>query len=429
MISIWISFDKWRYRRISDDMDEVNACFKALFREYDSIIAFDVETSGLDPARDQIVQLAFVKLTPDSKRIDQQSIGFLIQLYDGHSMSKEACVVNRITDNLLTNYGISIHEAIDRLLALTENEKCLFVAHNAAFDLSFLHAALAYCGKLDYFYRIDALDTLTVFKDRHPYPHKLSDAIAVYQLDNVVENSHSAIEDTKALVRVLIKMDEEKADLKSYINLFGYNPKYPPKSQLCGYKYAPQPYNSHVPLYAKFSPPPSHTSSKTKMDVSEIATIYDRKRETHPELLTCPDCCGIVSNRAKFCPHCGCPIEFILTSTATINNKADSPFTGTLIRHLELGEGRVIAIAGNEITINCGGGNIVLSVADFYRSCIFQDKTIRDQFLKEYDSAIRSIPTVRRIYIDNEEYYDYDFDDSGPDEESYAYYFRDDEIL
>ena len=96
------------------------------------------------------------------------------------------------------------------------------VAHNAQFDACVLRGLLrgASVG------RIDWLDSLTVYKDRRPYPHKLANAILAYGLEDKVQNSHRAIDDVLALFEVLKAMDAERDDLASYVNLFGYNPKY-----------------------------------------------------------------------------------------------------------------------------------------------------------------------------------------------------------
>ena len=45
------------------------------------------------------------------------------------------------------------------------------------------------------------LDTVTVYKDRRAFPHKLENAITEYGLANKVKNSHRAIDDVKALLR------------------------------------------------------------------------------------------------------------------------------------------------------------------------------------------------------------------------------------
>ena len=72
----------------------------------------------------------------------------------------------------------------------------------------------------------DYLDSLTVYKDRRAYPHKLANAILTYKLEDKVQNSHRAIDDVAALFEVCKAMDAERSDLLSYVNVFGYNPKY-----------------------------------------------------------------------------------------------------------------------------------------------------------------------------------------------------------
>lgn len=379
-----------------------------LFQSYDSIVVFDLETTGLDPQEDQIIQLAFSKLNLNSGNLKQLNVNTLVHLYGGHTISGEAYAINHISESRLRTHGISINGVIDQLVLLTKDERCLFVGHNVAFDISFLFFALKYCGKGEYCRKIDVLDTLTVFKDRHPYPHKLSDAISVYGLSTIVKNSHNAMDDTQALIQVLISMESEKPDLIKYVNLIGYNPKYPPKYQIPGYTYVPQPYDVGIPLYIQY---PSRAS------------------------LICPDCHSAVSAKEDYCPHCGCPINFILENGSTVPATKADIFAGASIFHLKLGDGTIVSSEQDTITIDCDNGNIVLSIADFFRNCIFSDKEIRDYFLKEYNMQIRNIgPRNYNIGCEydeeNDQYVDcQDFDDVGPAEESYEYYFGDDEVL
>lgn len=68
----------------------------------------------------------------------------------------------------------------------------LLAAHNAQFDLQFVGTmADRYAQPCsDYLLRADYLDTLTVYKDRRAYPHKLANAIVAYKLQDKVKNSH-----------------------------------------------------------------------------------------------------------------------------------------------------------------------------------------------------------------------------------------------
>ena len=111
------------------------------------------------------------------------------------------------------------------------------IAHNAQFDACFLRELLRGV-KVE---RPDWLDSLTVYKDRRPYPHKLANAILAYDLGDKVQNSHRAIDDVLALLDVLKAMDEERDDLATYVNLFGYNQKYGVSGRrITGVRYEPQ---------------------------------------------------------------------------------------------------------------------------------------------------------------------------------------------
>ena len=94
------------------------------------------------------------------------------------------------------------------------------------------------------------MDLLTVYKDRHSYPHKLCNAIEVYDLAGKVVNSHRAVDDVLATVEVMKAMEAEKADLEHYVNLFGYNPKYGVEGKPIGtVTYKPQKFDPPAPLY------------------------------------------------------------------------------------------------------------------------------------------------------------------------------------
>ena len=126
----------------------------------------------------------------------------------------------------------------------------LLLAYNAHFDLSFLFYMLLRDGDPTILKGKDKLDLLTVYRDRHSYPHKLCNAIDVYGLSGKVVNSHRAVDDVIATVAVMEEMEKEKDDLLQYVNLFGFNPKYGVDGKPIGsVTYKPQPYNPAAPLY------------------------------------------------------------------------------------------------------------------------------------------------------------------------------------
>ena len=96
----------------------------------------------------------------------------------------------------------------------------------------------------------DKLDLLTVYRDRRSYPHRLCSAIEAYGLSGQVVNSHRAVDDVLATLKVMEEMEKEKPDLDRYVNLFGYNPKYGIEGKPIGtVTYKPQPYDPIRPLY------------------------------------------------------------------------------------------------------------------------------------------------------------------------------------
>jgi DNA polymerase-3 subunit epsilon len=96
------------------------------------------------------------------------------------------------------------------------------------------------------------LDALTVYKDRRDYPHKLCNAIEAYHLEDEAVNSHRAVDDARATVRLLEEMAREKNDLHCYIDLFGTHPKYGINGRkISSITYKPQPYQRTIPLYER----------------------------------------------------------------------------------------------------------------------------------------------------------------------------------
>lgn len=100
-----------------------------------TFIAFDTETTGLEPKTDKIVEIGAVKF---------DSLGpigrFSVLINPGIPMPAEASRVNGITDEMLSKQP-SIEEVLPDFLSFIGSG--VLVAHNAPFDLSFINAALA----------------------------------------------------------------------------------------------------------------------------------------------------------------------------------------------------------------------------------------------------------------------------------------------
>ena len=221
-----------------------------LFKKYAAVVFFDTETTGLDAGSSQTIELAAI-------RIEQTDRGTLrvaadmdvfVQLPEGQKIPEKITELTGIADDALEREGVTEAVAAAAFTDMIRSDKgpVLLVAHNAQFDLLFTRAMLwrhAGDGE-EMFERADYLDSLTVYKDRRAYPHKLANAIVAYKLEGKVQNSHRAIDDVAALFEVCKAMDDERADLLGYVNLFGYNPKYGVSgNRLEGVTYWPQNFN------------------------------------------------------------------------------------------------------------------------------------------------------------------------------------------
>lgn len=118
----------------------------------------------------------------------------------------------------------------------------VIAAYNAQFDLLFIRELLR--GRK---FTADFLDVLTVYKDRRAYPHKLANAIVAYDLQDKAQNTHRAIDDVLAMFEVMKAMEAERDDLSSYVNIFGYNPKYGRQGgNIKGVRYYAQPFRKQM---------------------------------------------------------------------------------------------------------------------------------------------------------------------------------------
>ena len=226
------------------------AYFESLFAKYDRLVLFDTETTGLLFARDEIIEFAAVVVEQrDGQPVAVEEYDELISLRPGSTVPPMIEQLTGITTQDLAEKGIpktQVCADIARMMA----GNTLLLAYNAHFDLSFLFYMLLRDGDPTVLKGKDKLDLLTVYKDRRSYPHKLCNAIDAYGLTGKVVNSHRAVDDVIATVEVMKEMEKERDDLMSYVNLFGYNPKYGIEGKPIGsVTYKPQPYNPTQPLY------------------------------------------------------------------------------------------------------------------------------------------------------------------------------------
>ena len=224
--------------------------FASLFEHYDRLVLFDTETTGLIYSRDEIIEFAAVIVEPsENGPIVTREYDELVSLSPGGFVPPKIQQLTGISTQDLRERGLS-KTRVCRDIGEMVGGNTLLLAYNAHFDLSFLFYMLLRDGDTAILKGKDKLDLLTVYRDRHSYPHRLCSAIEQYGLSGKVVNSHRAVDDVLATVAVMEEMEKEKDDLERYVNLFGYNPKYGIEGKPIGsVTYKPQPYNPQRPLY------------------------------------------------------------------------------------------------------------------------------------------------------------------------------------
>ncbi|MFI4956784.1 MAG: ribonuclease T [Gammaproteobacteria bacterium] len=141
------------------------------FRGYLPVV-IDVETAGFNARTDALLELAAISVHYNDEGIlaPQHEWHYHIKPFEGANLDPKALEFNGIvpdhpfrlalteTDALVDMF-VKIEEALDE----TKCQRAILVGHNAAFDLSFLQAAVARTGiKKSPFHAFSCLDTASL---------------------------------------------------------------------------------------------------------------------------------------------------------------------------------------------------------------------------------------------------------------------------
>ena len=219
-----------------------------LWEQFDRIVVFDTETTGIDFGRDQIIEIGAAAWEGGA---ETGEMDLFIRLPEGRRLDPFITRLTGITEERLASEGVGDREAAEAFTGLLEGaERPLLAAYNAQFDLNFLFYLLQPWGLAGALKKPRFLDALTVYRDRKDYPHKLENAIAAYHLEDRAVNSHRAVDDARAAALLLEEMAGERDDLERYVDLFGVHPKYGVSGRkIASVTYRRQPYDRLRPLY------------------------------------------------------------------------------------------------------------------------------------------------------------------------------------
>jgi DNA polymerase III epsilon subunit family exonuclease len=107
------------------------------------MVAFDVETTGLDPEKEELIEIAGIKFTfekKDGKLATKEIAQYTSLVKPGKLIPEDATRVNHITNQMVENAPElkPVLTAFLRFCGLSS----ILVAHNASFDASFLGKAI-----------------------------------------------------------------------------------------------------------------------------------------------------------------------------------------------------------------------------------------------------------------------------------------------
>lgn len=128
-----------------------------------SYTVIDFETSGLDPKKDRVIEMAAIRCVNGEIASEFSTL----VRYDG-KLSAKITELTGITDEM-TATGMDEDTAFRILNRMLGDH--IIIAHNAAFDLGFLHHSLLRIAGRSF--SNGFIDTLTISRARHVYPHTL----------------------------------------------------------------------------------------------------------------------------------------------------------------------------------------------------------------------------------------------------------------
>ena len=119
---------------------------------------FDIETTGVDPVRDRIVELAAVRI-----KCDGELEHFSTLINPGRPIPARASAVHHITDDMVKSAPFFEDIADDFHAFIADS---ILVAHNARFDLSFIQESFFRSGFP--LWEGKTLDSLKLVRTTHP---------------------------------------------------------------------------------------------------------------------------------------------------------------------------------------------------------------------------------------------------------------------
>ena len=202
----------------------------------DEFVAFDLETTGLNPKTDKIIEIGAVIMKQGIEIARFQTF------VDPHQkLLKETTDLTGITDQMLQG-APSLKTVLPQFIEFVGNR--VLVAHNADFDTAFIREA---CRKLGYEYGFTAADTLVLSQNLMTKlnRHKLNIVAAALSLPEF--NHHRAADDSVTCGLIMCKFMDMMKEM-GITRLAQINPA---MEKIRGQMRADERYAQHIVVFAK----------------------------------------------------------------------------------------------------------------------------------------------------------------------------------
>lgn len=161
------------------------------------LVMFDLETTGVSPAEDRIVQMGLIKIHPSGETVRACS-----KFNPGVPIPLGASKVHGITDDDVKHERMFAEVVNDKLHGFLAG--CDLGGYNVVgFDVPMLVAEFARAGRPLDMMGVHVVDACLLFRIHEPgRPHELAEAVRFY-LGVELEGAHDAMADVGATLRVL----------------------------------------------------------------------------------------------------------------------------------------------------------------------------------------------------------------------------------
>ena len=197
---------KSQYKHVNEDYhtvfpeDYVDYQQSGLFDEEDknfegSYVVFDLETTGLDANKDEIIEIGACKIK--NGKIEEVFSTFV---KPSRKIPKEIIELTGINDDMVKD-APTINYVLPDFFKFCYGST--MVGHNVSFDIGFIYAI---SKKLSYNFDNQLIDTIEMARNKLPGLRNYKLGTVVERLGIILDNAHRAINDATATAKVFIKL-------------------------------------------------------------------------------------------------------------------------------------------------------------------------------------------------------------------------------